>query len=73
MGLLPWPAVFRRRALLILVLVFLVVSLAARRWRYHQYHGTDEHLDAEEILRRSFAEGRVTEEEYKSRLNALRK
>jgi uncharacterized membrane protein len=59
--------------LFILVLVVIVVSLAARRGRYHRYHGPEERLDAEEILRRSFAEGRITEEEYKSRLSALRK
>ena len=59
--------------LFILVVVVLVVSLAARRWRYHRSYGSNEHLDAEEILRRTFAEGRITEEEYKSRLSALRK
>jgi uncharacterized membrane protein len=59
--------------LFILVLVILVISLAARRWRYHRSYGPDERLDAEEILRRSFAEGRITEEEYKSRLSVLRK
>jgi uncharacterized membrane protein len=58
--------------LFILVLVILVI-MAARRWGYHRFHGSDERLDAEEILRRSFAEGRITEEEYKSRLSALRK
>lgn len=59
--------------LFILVLAILVISLAARRWRYHRFSGPDERLDAEEILRRLFAEGRITEEEYKSRLGALRK
>lgn len=59
--------------LLILVLVVLVISLAARRWGYHRSSSPDERLDAEEILRRMFAEGRITEEEYKSRLGALRK
>jgi uncharacterized membrane protein len=59
--------------LFILVLVVLVISFAARRWRYHRYHGPDEHLDAEEILRHAFAEGKITEEEYNSRLSALRK
>ncbi len=59
--------------LFILVLVILVISLAARRWGYHRFHRPDEWLDAEEILKRTFAEGRITEEEYKSRLSALRK
>jgi uncharacterized membrane protein len=62
--------------LIILVLVILVISLAARRWRYHGHYrsyGPDERLDAEEILRRTFAEGRITEEEYNSRLSTLRK
>jgi len=59
--------------LVILVLVVVVISLAARRWRYHGSDGTDGRLDAEEILRRSFAEGKITEEEYKSRLGVLRK
>ena len=59
--------------LVILVLVIVVISLAARRWRYHRFDGPGEHLDAEEILRRSFAEGKITEEEYKSRLSVLRK
>ena len=59
--------------LFILVFVILAISLAARRWRYHRNYGPDERLDAEEILRRSFAEGRITEEEYNSRLSVLRK
>ena len=59
--------------LFILVLVVFAISFAARRWGYHRYHGPDEHLDAEGILRRSLAEGKITEEEYKSRLGALRK
>ena len=59
--------------LFILVLVILVISLAARRWGYRRYDGPDKGLDAEGILRRTFAEGRITEEEYKSRLSALRK
>jgi uncharacterized membrane protein len=59
--------------LFILVLVVTVVSLAARRGRYHRWHAPEERLDAEEILRRAFAEGRITEEEYKSRSAALRK
>jgi len=59
--------------LFILVLVVLAISFASRRWRHHRYYGPDEHLDADEILRRSFAEGKITEDEYKSRLSTLRK
>lgn len=59
--------------LFILLLVVLVISLAARRWRHYRPYGPDERLDAEEILRRAFAEGRITEEEYKSRLSTLKK
>jgi uncharacterized membrane protein len=59
--------------LFILVLVILVISLMARRGGYHRSYSPDERLDAEEILRRTFAEGRISEEEYKSRLSALRK
>ncbi len=59
--------------LFILLLVVLVISLAARRWRHYRPYGPDERLDAEEILRRAFAEGRITEEEYKRRLSTLRK
>jgi uncharacterized membrane protein len=59
--------------LFFLVLVILGISLAFRRGRYRRSFGPDERLDAEEILKRSFAEGRITEEEYKSRLGTLRK
>ena len=60
--------------LLIIVLVILLISFAVRRWRHGgYYYGREGRLDAEEILRRTFAEGRITEEEYKSRLDALRK
>lgn len=55
------------------VIVILLIGLAFRRWRSGGYNGRDERLDAEEILRRAFAEGRITEEEYKSRTSALRK
>ncbi|HUI72524.1 MAG TPA: hypothetical protein VL354_18535 [Spirochaetia bacterium] len=56
--------------LLIAVILVVVISLAAGRWRSWRH---EERLDAEEILRRTFAEGRITEEEYQSRLRALRK
>jgi uncharacterized membrane protein len=59
--------------LLILLLVILAVSLFVRRGRHWRYERRDGGLDAEEILRRTFAEGRITEEEYTSRLRALRK
>jgi uncharacterized membrane protein len=59
--------------LLVLVVVVLLVSLAVGRGRYWGHDGRERGLDAEEILRRTFAEGRITEEEYKSRLGALRK
>ncbi len=59
--------------LLIALIVILVVTVAVRRGRYWGHDGRDRGLDAEEILRRTFAEGRITEEEYKSRLAALRK
>jgi uncharacterized membrane protein len=65
--------------LLIVVLVILAISFIARRawyWRsgrYGGYDGPDQGLSAEEILRRKFAEGGISEEEYKSRLSALRK
>jgi uncharacterized membrane protein len=60
--------------LLITVFVVLLVLFIARRRHGGSWHdGPDRRLDAEEILRRSFAEGRITEEEYKSRLGALRK
>ena len=58
--------------LLIVVLLVLVVSLFARRWRYWGHAGSERRVDAEEILRRAFAEGRITEEEFKRRLGALR-
>jgi len=56
--------------LLIAVLLVVLIGVAAGRWRRGHY---EERLDAEEILRRSFAEGRISEEEYQSRLRALRK
>jgi uncharacterized membrane protein len=59
--------------LLIAILVIFLIGFAVRRGRYWGHAGHDRGLDAEEILRRTFAEGRITEEEYKSRLNALRK
>ena len=78
-GYAPWghgpgwffhgPRFFGGGRLIVLLLVVLV-SVSAGRWRNRRH---DERLDAEEILRRTFAEGRITEEEYQSRLNALRK
>jgi len=59
--------------LLILVLVILLVGVVARRWRYHRGYDPGDRLDAEEILRREFAEGRITEEELRRRRDALRK
>jgi uncharacterized membrane protein len=59
--------------LIILVLVILAISFFVRRGRYWGHDGLESGPDAEEILRRTFAEGRITEEEYKSRLSALRK
>ncbi len=65
--------------LLIVVLVILGISFFARRawyWRsgrYDGFDGPDHGLSAEEILRRKFAEGGISEEEYKSRLSALGK
>lgn len=59
--------------LVIALIVILVVTFAVRRRRYWGYDGREREADAEEILRRTFAEGRITEEEYTSRLGALRK
>ncbi len=64
--------------LLILVLIIFLVSRFAWRRRYFDrgYWDRprgDDPPDAEEILRRSFAEGRITEEEFRSRRDALRK
>ena len=59
--------------LLILVLVILVVSLFVRRGRYWGYHRRDDPQTPEEILRRAFAEGSITEEEYQRRMSALRR
>jgi uncharacterized membrane protein len=62
--------------LLILVLVVLAISFLARRswyWGSWRYDRPDRGLNAEEILRRKFAQGEISEEEYTSRLSALRK
>jgi len=62
--------------LLILVLVILGISFFARRfwyWSSWRHDGPDRGLSAEEILRRKFAQGEISEEEYTSRLSALRK
>ncbi len=71
-GFLGGPRFFGG-GLLIAALVILVVTLAVRRWRSWGYRPWDERMDAEGILRRQFAEGRITEQEYKSRLDALRR
>ena len=59
--------------LLILVIVVLVVSLVARRWRSYRGYDPGDRRDAEEVLRREFAEGRITEEEFTRRRDVLRK
>jgi len=65
--------------LLILVLVIIAISFFARRAWYWgggapwRHGGPDRGFTAEEILRRKFAQGDITEEEYKSRLSALGK
>jgi uncharacterized membrane protein len=62
--------------LLILVLVIVAISFFARRFWYWGSWRHDEPgrgLTAEEILRRKFAQGDISEEEYKSRLSALGK
>ena len=53
-----------------LVLFFFILS---RRWRgrFPRWRGRCGEDGAVEILRRSFAEGSITEEEYKKRLKAL--
>ena len=62
--------------LLILVLVVIAIGVIARRlsywgpWRHGDPEGG---LNAEEILRKKFAQGEITEDEYKSRLSVLRK
>jgi uncharacterized membrane protein len=71
-GFMRGPRLFGG-GLLIAFLVILAVIFAVRRGRYWGHDGRERGLDAEEILRRTFAEGRITEEEYKSRLGALRK
>ncbi len=70
------PRFFGGGLLVIALIIFLVSRFAWRRrywgsWR--DYRRGDDPADAEEILRRSFAEGRITEEEFKSRRDALRK
>ena len=62
--------------LLILVLVILAISVIARRsfyWGSWRHDDPERGLNAEEILRRKFAQGEITEDEYKSRLSVLRK
>ena len=65
--------------ILILVLVIIAISFFARRAWYWgdgapwRHGGPDRGFTAEEILRRKFAQGDITEEEYKSRLSALGK
>jgi len=71
-GLMHGPRFFGG-GLLIALIVILAVTFAVRRGRYWAHDGRERGLDAEEILRRTFAEGRITEEEYKNRLAALRK
>jgi len=68
-----WRPHFFGGGLLFIALIILVISFFVRRRRYGYYRRWGDARDAEEILRRSFAEGRITEEEYKSRLAALRK
>jgi len=58
---------------LFLVLIVVGIAFLVRRRRGWHYRRWDDSADAEEILRRTFAEGRITEEEYKSRLAALGK
>ncbi len=61
---------------LILILIVIAISFFARRfwyWGSWRHDGPDRGLNAEEILRRKFAMGEISEEEYKSRLSALRK
>jgi len=76
-GYRPWgffhgPRFFGGGFLFLALVVVIVVALVRRRRGWHYRHW-DDSADAEEILRRTFAEGRITEEEYKSRLAALRK
>jgi uncharacterized membrane protein len=62
--------------LLILVLVILAVGFFVRRAWYgssRRNYDPDRGLGAEEILRRKFAQGDISEEEFKSRLSGLRK
>ncbi len=70
------PRFFGGGLLFIAVIIFVVV-MVARRARYHRYYRSDrfdgpDERGPEEILRRTFAEGKITEEEYTSRLAALR-
>lgn len=58
---------------LVILIIGLIVRAVARPWRYHRRYGPYERMDAEEILRREFAEGRITEEEFTRRRDALRK
>jgi uncharacterized membrane protein len=67
------PRFFGGGFLVAFLVILLVVFIVRRRHWASWRDGPDRRLDAEEILRRSFAEGRITEEEYKSRLSALRK
>ena len=67
------PRFFGGGLLIALLVIFLVVFIGRRRHWGSWRDEPDRRLDAEEILRRSFAEGRITEEEYKSRVSVLRK
>lgn len=72
----PGSWFFGRGVLAILVVVLIVVlavRMLRRPWRSDRGYRSDEALDAEEILRREFAAGRITEEELRRRRDALRK
>jgi uncharacterized membrane protein len=55
--------------LLVAGAVILIAALAFGRHRKGRQPG---HEPAEELLKRQFAEGKITEEEYRSRLSAIR-
>ncbi len=68
-----WPGHGFGGGFIILGIVLLLV-FSRRRWRHH-FPGCspqDGNLDAVEILRRAYAEGLITEEEYRNRLKILR-
>jgi hypothetical protein len=71
----PWRPVHGfGGGLIILGIVLLLIFFRRRSWRRHfaACYPPGEKLDAEEILKRAYAEGFIDEEEYRNRLKVLR-